>query len=417
MSRSWRIVQMARLQNEDTVDSSEFLNSTELNNKECGQIASTNEIPVDAHLFSYPAVPDISAFQILEPPLNPNKLEICSLPIVVIDEQGMQIELSDNNCIITENGSELEVVNTTTPEIIKDNYFQLEQESSAININKIHISQILSADLENSIQLEIDNSTKPKLIENNFYLVQESPEENTDNNKVKRKSRKRNLESWTTTDERKKRESGDKYLGKKKDTEGNWMYDVQRKNRKMKVRCNCKLSRNKKVLMCSSVSDDQQKKIFTEFWAMSWKEKRLYIQMLCDFKRTQRARNRKDIEKSRRSISMNYYLKVEKDRVKVCKNMFLNTLCIASIRPGKRIGDPTVTDLRALKYNPNGTIQYKLRFGDAWQNLPLRMNNITAIPFAELPALYKERLPINNEKFNHLQILKNELRKRLSRIL
>ncbi|KAF2888926.1 hypothetical protein ILUMI_17247 [Ignelater luminosus] len=222
MSRSWRIIQMARLQNEDTLDSSEFLNSTELNNKEYEQIASTNEIPVDAHLFK--------------------------------------------------NGSELGVVNTTTPEIIKDNYFQLEQESSAINIDKINISQSLSADLENSIQLEVDDSTRPKLIKNNFHLVQESPEENTDNNKVKRKSRKRNLESWTTTDERKKRESGDKYLGRKKDTEGNWMYDVQRKNRQMKVRCNCKLSRNKKGLMCSSVSDDQRKKIFTEFWAMSWKE-------------------------------------------------------------------------------------------------------------------------------------------------
>ncbi|KAF2893430.1 hypothetical protein ILUMI_12743 [Ignelater luminosus] len=316
MSRSWRIVQIVRLQNEDTVDSSEFLNSTELNNKEYGQIASTNEIPVDAHLFSYPAAQDISAFQILEPPVNPNELEICSLPIVVVDEQGMQIELSDNNYIITENGSELGVVNTTTPEIIKDNYFQLEQESSAINIDKINISQSLSSDLENSIQLEADNSTRPKLIKNNFQLVQESPEENTHNNKVKRKSRKRNLESWTTTDERKKRESGDKYLRRKKDTEGNWMYDVQRNNRQMKVRCNYKLSRNKKGLMCSSVSGDQRKKIFTEFWATSWKDKRLYIQMLCDFKRTQRARDRKDIDKSGRSISMNYYLKVERDSCK-----------------------------------------------------------------------------------------------------
>ncbi|KAF2886569.1 hypothetical protein ILUMI_19605 [Ignelater luminosus] len=194
------------------------------------------------------------------------------------------------------------------------------------------------------------------------------------------------------------------------------MYDVQRKNRQMKVRCNCKLSRNKKGLMCSSVSDDQRKKIFTEFWAMSWKEKRLDIQMLCDFKRTQRAKDRKDIEKSRRSFSMNYYLKVERDSCKGLQEyvfkypMHSGLNFVTSIRPGKRIGDPTVTDLRALKYNPNGTIQYKLWFGDAWQNLPLRMNNITAIPFAELPALFKGRLPIKNEKFNHLQILKTSLK-------
>ncbi|KAF2892271.1 hypothetical protein ILUMI_13903 [Ignelater luminosus] len=166
MSRSWRIVQMACLQNEDTVDSSEFLNSTELNNKKCGQIASTNEIPVDAHLFSYSAVPDISAFP--------------HFRTAAKSKQARDLQFA--NC---ENGSELGVVNTTTPEIIKDNYFQLEQESSAININKIHISESLSADLQNSIQLEIDNSTRPKLIENNFYLVHESPEENTDNSKKK----------------------------------------------------------------------------------------------------------------------------------------------------------------------------------------------------------------------------------------
>ncbi|KAF2894380.1 hypothetical protein ILUMI_11793 [Ignelater luminosus] len=322
MFRSWRIVQMARLQNEDTVDSSEFLNSTELNNKEYGQIASTNEI-------------------------------------LTADEQGMQIELLDNNCIITENGSELGVVNTTTPEIIKDNYFQLEQESSAINIDKINISQSLSADLENSIQLEVDNSTRPKLIKSNFHLVQESPEENTDNNKVKRKSRKRNLESWTTTDERKKRESGNKYLGRKKDTEGNWIYDVQRKNRQMKVR----------------LSDDQQKKIFTEFWAMSWKEKRLYIQMLCDFKRTQRVRDRKDSEKSRRSISMNYYLKVERDRVKVCKNMFLNTLCI---------GQSSEKNINLLKRC------------DIHQYIPQEMKNIDYYPF----HLRKEERELHTKLLN-----------------
>jgi hypothetical protein len=82
---------------------------------------------------------------------------------------------------------------------------------------------------------------------------------------------------------------------------------------------------------------------------------------------------------------------------------------LTSIRPGKRISDPRVTDLRALKYNPTGTVQYKLRFGDEWQDLPIRIHQIRAVPFGELPALYIERLPIKKEKYNYLQILKNSI--------
>ena len=34
----------------------------------------------------------------------------------------------------------------------------------------------------------------------------------------------------------------------------------------------------------------------------------------------------------------------------------LNGIYITSIRPGKKSGDPTVHDLRALEYNPDGQV-------------------------------------------------------------
>lgn len=81
-----------------------------------------------------------------------------------------------------------------------------------------------------------------------------------------------------------------------------------------------------------------------------------------------------------------------------------------SIRPGRTTGDRVVTDLRALQYNPNGKIYFKLRFGDDWTELPSRKRkNISPLPFDELPALYKERIKIKRQKFEHLQTLKQSL--------
>ncbi|XP_031331486.1 uncharacterized protein LOC116162089 [Photinus pyralis] len=81
-----------------------------------------------------------------------------------------------------------------------------------------------------------------------------------------------------------------------------------------------------------------------------------------------------------------------------------------SIRPGRSPGDPVVTDIRALQYQPDGVICYKLRFPDEWTPLPIRKNkNLLAKPIVDLPHLYKERLKIKKTKYQHLQFLKQSL--------
>ena len=41
----------------------------------------------------------------------------------------------------------------------------------------------------------------------------------------------------------------------------------------------------------------------------------------------------------------------------------------SSIRPGKRIGEPVVTDISALQYNEEELIKYKLNFNENWQEI------------------------------------------------
>lgn len=81
---------------------------------------------------------------------------------------------------------------------------------------------------------------------------------------------------------------------------------------------------------------------------------------------------------------------------------------IRSIRPGYKTGDPTVAELKCLKYSNNGEIFYKLSYKEEWKIFPQRsLNKLNQLRTSLVfDSLYKERLKIKNEKFKHLQELK-----------
>ena len=69
-----------------------------------------------------------------------------------------------------------------------------------------------------------------------------------------------------------------------------------------------------------------------------------------------------------------YVIKLQKARirqspyhVKVLKHdefLSLNDSYFLSIRPGKKAGDPTVHDLRALQFSSDGKVHFKLSFSE-----------------------------------------------------
>ncbi|KAK6187189.1 hypothetical protein SNE40_005268 [Patella caerulea] len=74
----------------------------------------------------------------------------------------------------------------------------------------------------------------------------------------------------------------------------------------------------------------------------------------------------------------------------------------SSIRPGRKVGDPTVHTLRALKYTVDN-VEFKTAFSDPWQSLPQRLPANTDV---NLESLFKRKLPITKRKFEDLQALK-----------
>lgn len=77
-----------------------------------------------------------------------------------------------------------------------------------------------------------------------------------------------------------------------------------------------------------------------------------------------------------------------------------------NIRPGYKVGDPTVSDIRSLRYNCEGEITYKLNYSDEWSKFTRRPNLSENVCITNH---YKERLKIKADKYEHLQVLKKEM--------
>lgn len=75
-----------------------------------------------------------------------------------------------------------------------------------------------------------------------------------------------------------------------------------------------------------------------------------------------------------------------------------------SIRPGRKSGDPVLTDVSCLKYTSSG-ILYKLEYDDEYQILPQRLMKVDKK--IEAPALFSSVIPLKFSKWKHLQELKS----------
>lgn len=74
---------------------------------------------------------------------------------------------------------------------------------------------------------------------------------------------------------------------------------------------------------------------------------------------------------------------------------------------GRRIGDFTVNMLRALAYEPSGSVYFKTDITDGYEFLPHRSKS----PIKDIPpdSLNKEKIAITKKKWDHLQDLKKFL--------
>lgn len=77
----------------------------------------------------------------------------------------------------------------------------------------------------------------------------------------------------------------------------------------------------------------------------------------------------------------------------------------ATIRPGTKVGDPVVSDIRVIHYNTDGDITVKLMFDGEFSSLPRRARSCDSL-CPDPPKLHYGQLPIKDSKFKHLMEMK-----------
>lgn len=155
--------------------------------------------------------------------------------------------------------------------------------------------------------------------QNATYENQE--ETNTEEAVHLNRSKRAQPENWKRERNKVKRMKGENYLGYTRTRDGKVSHNVQRDSRKS-VHCESEYClRNKRF--CSSISIEDSQKLFSKFWSLSWDEKKVYVCSLVDYNPKKRSYT---AGPSRRSGTFIYQLKVNNEKLKVCKRMFLGTL-------------------------------------------------------------------------------------------
>lgn len=168
----------------------------------------------------------------------------------------------------------------------------------------------------------------------NIHLVDysehsDSASSTTSDKVYQRKRKKRcqvDMSTWTSEENKRKREKGLEYFGRKKQ-DNVWNNKVPKEPKRIKRRCQCKV-KEKGQIKCFLITENDRQTIFNFFWNMAWGEKKIFIDSLVKILPTNRYRDRKQPAFSRRKCSIIYNLKKEEKLIRVCKTMFLNTLCI-----------------------------------------------------------------------------------------
>lgn len=129
--------------------------------------------------------------------------------------------------------------------------------------------------------------------------------------------------AWFAAKNKKSRERGKRYYGKQKESDI-WNYEKIKEPRAIKQRCKCKSDAS--TIKCAQINDEERQKIFKQFWQMDWNAKKVYVNTLIQTTAPSRSRNRKVSNESRRSVTLQYHLKVQNKYIRVCRTFFLNTL-------------------------------------------------------------------------------------------
>lgn len=220
----------------------------------------------------------------------------------------------------TENtGADDKRESTTEYLIVDENHINLEASKEIIDFSKLHFSDFINYDAtgitsgicnnftnhddSSMITYEIDINKSTEDIENvenkdkinltdqdsNTKITFETHinanrldiEDSSSNcdrtvTKKRKRSLKTNLVKWKREVTKKKRMSGDAYIGYSRHGK-NVEHNTNRKKRTMKATCSSKKCQSLKNRFCQLFDEDMRQNIFNKYWSATWEEKKTFV--------------------------------------------------------------------------------------------------------------------------------------------
>lgn len=131
---------------------------------------------------------------------------------------------------------------------------------------------------------------------------------------------------------KKRRILGKTYIGYKKAKNAKYVHDEKKPAKALGTRCAHEMPkiRTKNSYLCKFITETDRHKMFSSFWALkTWPEKKVYVRSLVTTRRIRKRRNNMPIN-DRKKKTGHYVFLVNSsgEKYRVCKNFFLNILCI-----------------------------------------------------------------------------------------
>lgn len=257
--------------------------------------------------------------------------------IVLFERNSMDVTYNNAPINIVSNQSVSSVNSANEAENNKQNEdFQVEKTLTAMKDS----SEKVNFGCENDENGNIDKDPDYELLNDGEETEESDSEEvvdsqNEDSNSEgehsdpKNKRRKKidlNKNKWKRNENKLKRMKGEEYLGFTRKN-NKWKHNKIRKERKIKERCDGKHCEKTKVYFCNKVTNEKRSQIFQNFWTdLTWDQKKMFV--VNNVEKTEPKRRKTETKETQKSNSFIYYLRVAGQPLRVCKKMFLHTLCI-----------------------------------------------------------------------------------------
>lgn len=176
-----------------------------------------------------------------------------------------------------------------------------------VNQNQLHVTEVHDARFDTELDRDVEARGGSGDMSNDTVVQVLS----------KKKRKVADPSKWKKNIKRTRRENGIEYEGRTYHNGSNQFENIIKESRKLDEKCKCKVKKND----CHAITDEERQRVFDEVWTLTWKEKEVFAQAMIDIREIQQ----KTSADSNRGQSLIYHLKINGQRKRVCKQMFLAT--------------------------------------------------------------------------------------------